>query len=240
MNKLIRMFFALIMISGISFAQSYSVHFEDSSISGQPMEELIIEGTITNTLESEIVVFITRENQNLPDNWSSSLCFKSCFAPWVSTISDTIPGGGVLNFSIHFNTTTEPGSGEATLSISLENSAEKNDYKLAASTNPTGLETPDGEITSFKLLGNYPNPFNGETQIQFESNLASNNALFRIFNIIGKEVFADNFAVKTGLQKYHLNLNQADLASGIYFYQIIHPGKGHLKQTLFGKFNLIK
>jgi len=241
--KKIQIFITLLLSSGVIFAQSFSVHFDATSANGNPMDELVIEGVITNTTETEKVLFITRENQNLPDGWSSSLCFRSCFAPWVSTISDTIPGSGTLNFSIHFNTLAEPGSADAILSVALANDAEKEEFNLYASTNPTNLDDKRVVTNTFKLHGNYPNPFNGETIIQFETNVATSDARIIVFDITGKEVFSDRFHVTSGIQNYHLNFGyskERELSSGIYFYQITFTGIEHLKQSLFGKFNLIK
>ncbi len=243
MNKLSSTFLAIIVFSTIGFSQSFEVHFEDTSASGPPNTELIIEGVINNISNNPIVVFITRENQNLPDYWSSSLCFRSCFAPWISTISDTIAAGAGLTFSIHFNTSITPGSGSTILSVALENDVEKTYFNLSATTISTGLNATQITVKHFRLNGNYPNPFNGETVIQFETGPATKKACLSIYDISGKELFSDQFSTTHGINRYYLNMEKISdktLASGLYFYKITILNDQGRFHPLFGKFNLIK
>ena len=89
---------------------------------------------------------------------------------------------------------------------------------------------PQGEITrvddqssqdlpiGFKLFANYPNPFNGQTQIIYQ--LPEQSQIeFRVFNILGQEVAILYDGIQTAGQ-HRINFNSEGLSSGVYLYQI--------------------
>jgi len=70
----------------------------------------------------------------------------------------------------------------------------------------------------FRLIGNFPNPFNNATQIRFELPSAGKVSLI-VFNSLGQRVWQKAFSFSTGgLKQIHFNGNQ--LPSGLYLYQI--------------------
>ncbi len=72
--------------------------------------------------------------------------------------------------------------------------------------------------TEFKLLGNYPNPFNPSTTIKFTLP-ASGDVSLNIFNILGQKVATPfNGKLEVGVQS--LPFNASGLSSGVYVYQI--------------------
>jgi photosystem II stability/assembly factor-like uncharacterized protein len=75
-------------------------------------------------------------------------------------------------------------------------------------------ETP----SSYRLLNNYPNPFNPTTSIRYE--LAKESAVtIKIFDILGREIETlVNGRQKSGSHRIEWNARNA--ASGIYFYQM--------------------
>lgn len=88
---------------------------------------------------------------------------------------------------------------------------------LITSTEPVSEEItqlPDEII----LLGNYPNPFNAETQIQFTLGTQGATKL-EIFDSIGRKVFVQsNTFSNSGTHSLSLKLNA--LNTGLYFYRI--------------------
>ncbi|MFC1475089.1 FlgD immunoglobulin-like domain containing protein [Candidatus Zixiibacteriota bacterium] len=76
---------------------------------------------------------------------------------------------------------------------------------------------------TFKLFQNHPNPFNGETRIEFETD-ESQHLTLSIYNILGQEI--KNLASKTfaaGIYQYYWDGNNQDgvsQASGIYFARL--------------------
>ncbi len=103
----------------------------------------------------------------------------------------------------------------------------------------TGVEpAPTAAVQStFRLLPNYPNPFNPETTIPVEIVQPLQRLEFRIFNILGQEVYSRSFEnVQVGVLMVHWNgANQyaQPQPSGAYFYQAqarshSETGKMHL------------
>jgi len=81
------------------------------------------------------------------------------------------------------------------------------------------------EIDVTKLIGNYPNPFNGETTISLSLTAGySDNAKIEIYNMKGQRI--DQIEITN----YELGFNQIiwnskNQASGIYLYKLIIDGK---------------
>jgi len=80
-------------------------------------------------------------------------------------------------------------------------------------------DTPLGESPeAFTLHGNYPNPFNPETTIEFALPEAASVNL-EVFSILGERVsFMEYGELKAGVQT--LNYNAAGLTAGVYFYRL--------------------
>jgi aminopeptidase N len=73
-------------------------------------------------------------------------------------------------------------------------------------------------ISDYKLEQNYPNPFNPETKIVYSLG-SPDNVKLTIYDVLGKEI-------KTLVNEYQnsgsytINFNAADLAGGVYFYEL--------------------
>ena len=90
-----------------------------------------------------------------------------------------------------------------------------------------------------KLHGNYPNPFNPSTKINFELSGYHDNVTFTVFNVMGQIVNEISFSnTLPGMQVINwngINSNGASVPSGIYFYQV---QAGDL--SAMGKMTLVK
>jgi len=101
-----------------------------------------------------------------------------------------------------------------------------------------GIIDNDVIPAEFAVRGNYPNPFNPVTTIQFDIDLQSNVTL-SIFNLIGEEIKSlHNGELKPG--QYDIKWNAQDnngkaVPSGMYLYSIQSNGR-----TLTGKMLLLK
>jgi len=84
----------------------------------------------------------------------------------------------------------------------------------------TGIENLNQlQPTNYKLYQNFPNPFNPETNIEFEI-YKSGFTVIKIYNIIGKEINSlVNEYLRSG--KYNLNFNTSGLTNGVYFYRLV-------------------
>ncbi|MBE2256535.1 MAG: VWA domain-containing protein [Ignavibacteria bacterium] len=105
--------------------------------------------------------------------------------------------------------------------------------------NPTNTETEEEIVNtspeSFKLLGNYPNPFNPTTNIRFAVNTNYSGILFiRIYNTAGMLVDILEMRVN-GKGNYEVKWDASKYASGLYFYSIDFLGN-----KFSGKMMLVK
>lgn len=82
----------------------------------------------------------------------------------------------------------------------------------------TGIENT-ATANNFKLEQNYPNPFEGTTEIQYQVNQA-NNVLFEVYDITGKLVISKDLGMKNS-GSYNLTLNASKLDRGIYMYRLL-------------------
>ena len=99
---------------------------------------------------------------------------------------------------------------------------------------PTGVKNIDaGVITNYKLEQNYPNPFNPSTTIEYripEAGIVS----IKIYDILGREIktLVNKFQLSGN---YQIQFDAADLASGVYFYQLKTNGFISVKKMLLLK-----
>ena len=82
----------------------------------------------------------------------------------------------------------------------------------------TGVNDAKQTVKSYQLAQNYPNPFNPTTQIQY-SIMKPGMVSLKIYDILGRQVatLVNQFQASG---KYTVNFNAANLASGVYFYEI--------------------
>lgn len=86
---------------------------------------------------------------------------------------------------------------------------------------------------SFKLLENYPNPFNGSTQIQFE--LDSNSWVeLSVFSAMGSKIST----IRQGYYNagiHTVKWQPANIASGIYYYKLMANNNAEFGKALYIK-----
>jgi|GEM_PF-3560586 len=85
----------------------------------------------------------------------------------------------------------------------------------------------NSQPASFKINGNYPNPFNDTTTIRY-SITNSGIYYFKIYNITGQLIYQKRINHQSAGQ-YHLTWNAKDthgegVSSGLYFVTLIHEG----------------
>lgn len=76
---------------------------------------------------------------------------------------------------------------------------------------------PELNVNSELSYFTYPNPSKGSFYLFLKSNYAD-KATIKIFNILGKEIYFDNFEFESGSNKKSINLNNVN--SGVYFIEI--------------------
>ncbi len=104
---------------------------------------------------------------------------------------------------------------------------------------PNTLVSVDDEIATpgingYKIIGNYPNPFNPSTRIRFISP-KNGDVKFIVYNILGQIVRTEIIGAVYGLNEYIFDAK--GLASGIYLYKVMDE---HRTSSNTGKMILIK
>jgi len=83
---------------------------------------------------------------------------------------------------------------------------------------PNEIITNTGEIESFNLAQNFPNPFNPVTSISYRLSSAGIVSI-KVYSILGKEVTSLVNEYKPA-GSYRVEFNGSDLASGVYLYRM--------------------
>jgi mono/diheme cytochrome c family protein len=103
------------------------------------------------------------------------------------------------------------------------------------------VQTSSEDITEspneFRVIGNYPNPFNPTTVIQFEL-LSSADFQIAIYNANGQFVQSVNGRATAGIKEQSIDLTNQ--SSGVYYYRIRTMVNGSSGLIGSGKMTLIK
>ena len=83
----------------------------------------------------------------------------------------------------------------------------------------SNVKNPNTFPSEYKLIGNYPNPFNPETKIVFS--LKERSAVqVTVYDILGREIFTDKLGeLNAGTGEHGININSKNLSSGVYLYR---------------------
>lgn len=82
---------------------------------------------------------------------------------------------------------------------------------------------------SFDVAQNFPNPFNGESQIAFNMPQAG-KVNFRVTNLVGQVVKENTISANSGMN--YITVNSAEYAAGVYMYSISANGKVVTKRMI--------
>lgn len=97
----------------------------------------------------------------------------------------------------------------------------------------TSIDKEEPMPSCYLLMNNFPNPFNPSTTITYQLPKQS-KVLIRICDILGREV-ATIVSEEKSAGKYSVLFNGNNLASGIYFYQLITNEKVLTKKLVLMK-----
>jgi hypothetical protein len=106
-------------------------------------------------------------------------------------------------------------------------------------TDPTDVDEGTNTVYDFNLAGNYPNPFNPSTTIQYSvpnavDGMTTSKVTLKVYDILGSEVaILVNGEKSAG--KYEVRFDAGNLTSGAYFYKLTMGNK-----SLYGKMILQK
>ncbi len=188
-----------------------------SKMAGSEMET---SGYYYNISNDSIMAYVSRIANEIPDDWSTVLCFNICLPPYVDTDSTKLGPGDSLQYKLTFFTSdSTEGSGAVTLAFYSGQGNDTLKQIYLASTWIDAIEDDLNSIdTKFRLLGNFPNPFNPGTTIRYflpQSSLVN----ISVYDILGKRV-AQLLNKKQQPGEHTIYFDAKNLPSGAYFYRL--------------------
>jgi Secretion system C-terminal sorting domain len=190
--------------------------------------EMVIDFEVINVSQQVQTVFEVRTINDVPTNWTSSMCFGIlCFAPFIDSVATTPdfvtdppqPGDTVAT-SVHvFTDTVSTGTAHIRIEVgTFHNPSMRDTLDFYFTNDPTVDVKKENVPTGYFLEQNYPNPFNPSTSINYglkEGGFVS----LKVYNILGAEVatLVDEFKPAGD---YIANFDASQLASGIYIYSL--------------------
>jgi len=229
----------LIISNGLN-AQSISITPHNTSLSDTLGSEMIFAVDVTNLTGIEQTVYIVRTINDLPQDWTSSLCFDVCFSPELDSVITTtaygnspLQAGETREVSAHVFPLENYGTGNVQIKIGSTQDTGSFIVDFIATVEPTSVDDIFYKPDDYQLLQNYPNPFNPSTKITFDLP-KKEHVTVTIYNSIGQKV-------KTLLNRtldfgrHIVDFNAEGLTAGVYFYRVTTPGFVSTKKMILLK-----
>ncbi|NOZ62563.1 MAG: hypothetical protein GXO74_12900 [Calditrichaeota bacterium] len=243
MKKIICPFIVYLIFFSSLIAQSFAVHIADTVKNGQPGDEIALGGIIVNLTAADLEIVMNRATNEIPSDWSTSMCFENCAPPWIDQLTGTVAANDSLEFGVHFFTSQTPGQGQALIEIS-QAKVQTASFLFKASTNSSGIADYHPQAPSLQLLKNFPNPFNSETKIRFYGNAAVKKVKFTVFSLNGEIVRESRQDITgAGFHDFIFSATNADggeLANGIYIYRLDYFSAQGFVKSQSSRFILLK
>jgi hypothetical protein len=215
--------------------QSQDILFipRDTLLTGPLGTEFIFYIDLINISPVEQTVFLVRNQNILPPDWQSSLCFVYCFAPDLDSIvtngdfgSRPLTPGEEREVSLHIFSQTNTGTAYVTVEAgTFLNPNNRIVVNLTAEATTAEINDSENEITGFSLSQNYPNPFNPTTAIRFsvgnipEIIAGRQLVTLKIYDVLGNEI-ATLINEEKPAGEYEVKFDGSSLSSGLYFYRL--------------------
>ncbi len=166
--------FILFFAFTVTFAQNFEIIVPEQHTTVGLGDEAVFDILLINTGSENLTMYIVRTENNIPSDWTSSLCVAFCFSPNVDSVATTrdfggspIAPGDTTEVSLHFFTGENPDSGNVKLKIGdVNNPSQFEMYAFHVSTYLADVDESDN-VSDFILYQNYPNPFNPSTNITY-------------------------------------------------------------------------
>ena len=226
-NKQIFMrFFALII--GCTFLcadgfrdPSFEFNYTSSEIHVGADSVGTFNGTIHNLSSDTITIVVVRRVNELPNNWTSSVCLDMiCYNEAIDSVSTQIGQGdstacGVLAWI------SGPGAGTVQLDIFNLNSDEHLFLDVNFYAGMVDISNDFIKPNQFLLFPAYPNPFNPVTTIRFNITIETQNTTsLQLFDVKGRPVESlVNRVLQPG--EYKVVWSASGMPSGVYFAELV-------------------
>jgi hypothetical protein len=223
------LFVILFFLTPLVFAQDIQViTYGTTKYEPVGTQEIIFDFEVVNISLLEQVVFEVRTINNLPQDWTSSLCFgQNCFPPDMDSVATNPPfpepplqPGDTLITSLHV-VTDQASIATAYVQIQVGTFRHPEDriiLNFTATTDPAVSVNENNTLNTYYLFQNYPNPFNPSTKISYKVGEPGIVQL-KVYNVLGVEV-ADLVNEYESAGNYSADFNALNLSSGVYFYSL--------------------
>jgi hypothetical protein len=231
----------ILAFSATLFSQDITFVPRETELTDTLNSEMIFEVDVTNISAAEQTLFIVRTINNLPEGWSSSICFDSCLPGWVDSATTTseygsspLQPGETRLVALHVFPLTNVGTGYAQMQAgTLRNPDIRTTVDLTAIVNPTSIEDVNAAVDNYYLAQNYPNPFNPSTKINFGLERAGEVEI-TVYNILGNKISTLVNGVKSA-GNHSVVFDASNLSSGIYFYKLVTKEFTQIRKMLLLK-----
>ena len=178
-------------------------------------------GTIHNVSSGTINIVVVRRVNNLPNNWTSSVCLGMiCYNETIDSVSVQIGSGdssacGVLAWI------SGPGEGTVQLDIFDMDSDEHLFLDINYYAGMVEISKDLIKPNQFLLFPAYPNPFNPVTTIRFNIPIETQHATtLQIFDVNGRSIESlVNRVLQAG--QHEIEWSAARIPSGVYFAELV-------------------
>ncbi len=234
--------FYLLLISA-SLAQELQVITHQTFKYDTLGKEIVFDFEVVNISPDTQIVFEVRTINNLPLDWTSSLCFgQLCFPPDTDSIATTPPlpepplaPNDTLITSLHVYTLNTNGTAYVQIQVgTFSNPNQRVTLNFIATTDPSvNIESEENPAANYYLAQNYPNPFNPSTKIDYYVR-ESGHVSLKVFNILGVEVSTLVNEFKS-VGNYSAIFNADRLSSGVYIYKLDVNGYSQTRKMILEK-----
>jgi hypothetical protein len=244
MKKITFILSAIIIVfaASSSFTQDLQIIVHETFKYDTLGKEIVFDFEVVNVSADTQVVFEVRTLNDLPPDWTSSLCFgELCFPPDTDSIATSPPypepplaPGDTLITSLHVFTLNNMGTAYVQIQVgTFRNLAYRDTLDFIATTDPSVSVDEEINPNGYSLAQNYPNPFNPSTKIEYRVKEAGFVSL-EVYNILGVKVATlINEYVPAG--NYITDFVASDLASGVYIYKLSVNNFTHTKKMILEK-----
>jgi len=228
----------LFIVPGNIVAQNdIEVIVHETTLTDTIGSEMIFDFEVINISNAEQTVFVVRTIDDLPPNWTSSLCFgENCFAPFVDSVAtdSTLSPEDTLIASLHVTAWMNAGTANVQIQVgTLHDPDNRRVIDYTAIVIPSSVENEGEQPNEYFLAQNYPNPFNPSTNIKFGLNEAGFVSL-KIYDVLGNEV-ADLVNEYKSAGNYKVSFESNSLSSGIYIYRLVTNNFSNTRKMILEK-----
>jgi hypothetical protein len=225
-NNIIIRFLALIV--GLSFLiadgnrdPSFEFNYISSEIHVGADSVGTFNGTIHNLSSDTITIIVVRQVNELPNNWTSSVCLDMiCYNEAIDSVSTQIGQGDSIACGV-LAWISGPGAGTVQLDIFDLYSDEHLFLDVNFYAGMVDIYKDLIKPNQFLLFPAYPNPFNPLTRIRFNIPFETQYATsLQLFDINGRSVESlVNRVMQTG--QYEIEWSASGMPSGVYFAELV-------------------